>query len=288
MTNFLAVADLELGDLQAVLDMAAAMKKNPADYASVLTGKSVGLFFEKPSNRTRLSCEVGTVQLGAHPVVVKPDEIGMGSRESAEDVARVFDRYLDVIAMRVFDHSTLMTVADHAEAPVINMLSDVEHPLQALADCQTLAEHRPIAESTVAFIGDGNNVCRSLISAVTSLGGTVRVAAPDGYGPGPGYEDLVQLTTDPREAVAGADAVYTDVWVSMGESDHKRAAFDPYRVDGDLFSGADDDAIFLHCLPAHRGEEVTDEVMEHSRSRVFDQAENRMHAYKALLAHVAG
>ncbi len=287
MSDFLAVADLELDELSEVLTAAATMKERPADFAEVLAGRSVGLFFEKPSNRTRLSCEVGTVQLGAHPVVVKPDEIGLGSRESVEDVARVFDRYLDIIAMRVFDHATLMTVADHATAPVINMLSDVEHPLQALADCQTIAEHRPIEGATVAFIGDGNNVCRSLISAVTSLGGSVRVAAPEGYGPGPGYEDLAEVTTDPIEAVRGADVVYTDVWVSMGESDHKRAAFESYRVDENLFGHAAGDAIFMHCLPAHRGEEVTDEVMEHPRSRVFDQAENRMHAYKALLAHVA-
>lgn len=288
MSDFLAVADLEIDELNAVLATAAEMKESPDRFSTKLAGRSVGLFFEKPSNRTRLSCEVGTVQLGAHPVVVKPDEIGMGSRESAEDVARVFDRYLDVIAMRVFDHATLMTVADHASAPVINMLSDVEHPLQALADCQTIAEHRPIDGAVVAYIGDGNNVCRSLISAVTSLGGSVRVAAPDGYGPGPGYEDLATVTADPVEAVRGADVVYTDVWVSMGESDHKRDAFNAYQVDEGLFSHASEDAIFMHCLPAHRGEEVTDEVMEHPRSRVFDQAENRMHAYKALLAHVAG
>lgn len=287
MSDFLAVADLEVDDLRTVLESAADMKESPETYSGLLFGTAVGLFFEKPSNRTRLSCEVGTVQLGAHPVVVKPDEIGMGSRESTEDVARVFDRYLDVIAMRVFDHATLTTVADHASAPVINMLSDVEHPLQALADCQTIAEHRPIDGATVAYIGDGNNVCRSLISAVTSLGGSVRVAAPEGFGPGPGYDELAVVTTDPIEAVRGADVVYTDVWVSMGEADDKRGAFEAYQVDAELFGHAEGDAIFMHCLPAHRGEEVTDEVMEHPRSRVFDQAENRMHAYKALLAHVA-
>lgn len=286
MSDYLAVADLSVDELADVLSVAAAMKAQPERYRDLLSGMTVGLFFEKPSNRTRLSCEVGTVQLGAHPVVVKPDEIGMGSRESPEDVARVFDRYLDVIAMRVYDHMTLTTVADHAEAPVVNMLSDVEHPLQALADCQTIAEHRPIDGCTVAFVGDGNNVCRSLISAVTALGGSVRVAAPEGYGPGPGYDELATVTADPAEAVDGADVVYTDVWVSMGESDHKRNAFESFQVDSDLFSRAAGDAIFMHCLPAHRGEEVTDDVMEHPRSRVFDQAENRMHAFKALLAHV--
>lgn len=287
MTDLLAVADVE-NQLEEILSSAALMKSSPGDYRSVLEGRAVGLFFEKPSTRTRLSCEVGTVQLGAHPVVIKPEEVGLGTREAPEDVARVFDRYLDVIAMRVFDHQTLMTVADFAAAPVINMLSDVEHPLQALADCQTIMEHRPIEGSTVAFIGDGNNVCRSLVSAVTSLGGSIRVAAPEGYGPGPGYDDLATVTTDPIAAVRGADVVYTDVWVSMGESDHKRSAFEAYQVDRELFGHAAGDAIFMHCLPAHRGEEVSDEVMDHARSRVFDQAENRMHAYKALLAHVAG
>ncbi len=301
MTDYLMVPDLGADGLTRVLDLAARMKSDPSAYAGRLSGQRVGLFFEKPSTRTRVSCEVATVDLGAHPVVLKADEVGLGKREAVEDVARTLDRYLDVLALRVFDHQNLIAIADNAEAPVINLLSDRSHPCQALADLQTIAEHRPLSGGTVTYVGDGNNVCHSLMLGGAMTGVHMRVAAPPGYEP---HADVVahaehlaherggsvMVTNDVAAAVAGADVVYTDVWASMGqesEAEERKQPFLEYQVGEELFSTAASDAIFMHCLPAHRGEEVTHEVVEHKRSRVFDQAENRLHAFKALLLYVA-
>lgn len=301
--DFLTVADLGLEQLRVVLELAAAVKADPESYADRLDGRRVGLFFEKPSTRTRVSCEVATVDLGAHPVVLKQDEVGLGKREAVEDVARVLDRYLDVLAFRVFRHEDLEMLAAHAAAPVVNLLSDRSHPCQALADLQTVAEHRePIAGTTLTYVGDGNNVAHSLLIGGAMSGMHVRVACPVGYQPDPGVVakatsiaagtgGSVTVGNDAVELVSGSDVVYTDVWASMGEEDEaaaRRALFDPYRVDLELFEHAKGDAVFLHCLPAHRGEEVAHEVIEHERSLVFDQAENRMHAFKALLLHLTG
>jgi ornithine carbamoyltransferase len=298
--DLLSVTDLGRDGLLGVLATAAAVKADPASVAGRLSGRKVGLFFEKPSTRTRVSCEVACVDLGAAPLVLKQDEVGLGKRESVEDVARVLDRYLDVLAFRVFDHRNLIGLADNAEAPVINLLSDLEHPCQALADLQTLAESKPLAGSVVAFVGDGNNVCHSLMLAGAMAGVSLRVASPPGFEPssevvakarklgGAGVE--VTVGNDPAAAVRGADAVYTDVWASMGqeaEAAERRRLFAPYQVNENLFALAGQRAIFLHCLPAHRGDEVTDGVADHERSRIFDQAENRMHAFKALLLHLA-
>jgi len=299
--DFLSVTDLGTEGLAEVLAAAAAVKADPTAVAGHLAGRKVGLFFEKPSTRTRVSCEVACADLGAVPLVLKQDEVGLGKRESAADVARVLDRYLDVLAFRVFRHGDLVTIAQYASAPVINLLSDLEHPCQALADLQTLAESRPLAGATLAFLGDGNNVCHSLLLAGAMSGVSLRVASPPGYGPAaavvaqaralaaPGV--TIEIGNDPVSAVHGVDAVYTDVWASMGqeaEAAERRRLFEPYRVDERLFALAGPQAIFLHCLPAHRGDEVTDGVADHERSRIFDQAENRMHAFKALLLHVAG
>ena len=299
--DFLSVTDLGAAGLAEVLATAAAVKADPAPVAGRLAGRKVGLFFEKPSTRTRVSCEVAATDLGAVPLVLKQDEVGLGKRESVADVARTLDRYLDVLAFRVFRHGDLVSVAEYAQAPVINLLSDLEHPCQALADLQTLAEARPLSGASVAFIGDGNNVCHSLLLAGAMSGVSLRVASPPGYEPAeamvaqarrvaaPGV--TISVGNDPAAAVRGADAVYTDVWASMGqeaEAAERRRLFEPYRVDERLFSLAGPQAIFLHCLPAHRGDEVTDGVADHERSRIFDQAENRMHAFKALLLHVAG
>ncbi len=297
--DFVNVADLGHEGLATVLNFAAEVKTNREDVAGSRSGQRVGLFFEKPSTRTRVSCEVASADLGMVPLVLKQDEVGLGKRESVEDVGRVLDRYLDVLAFRVFDHDNLVKMAAVTAAPVINLLSDREHPCQALADLQTLAEHRRLQGATVAFIGDGNNVCNSLLIAGLMMGTTVRVASPPGNEPS---EEIVALaragatagaevfvTNDPAEAVNGADAVYTDVWASMGQEDEaaeRRQRFLPYQVNEALFEQAKDDAIFLHCLPAHRGDEVTDAVADHPRSRIFDQAENRMHAFKALLLHL--
>jgi ornithine carbamoyltransferase len=300
MSDFLSVADLSADELAAVLARAAAVKQDPGSVAGRHAGLKVGLFFEKPSARTRISTEVATADLGAVPIVLRQDEIGLGRREATEDVARVLDRYLDLIAFRVFSHAALVTVAEYAEVPVVNLLSDLEHPCQALADLQTVAEVRPLPGTVLTYVGDGNNVCNSLMLAGAMSGMTIRVTAPEGYEPDDGplkmaerlaaqHGGSVAVITDPAEAVAGADVVYTDVWTSMGQEDEaeeRKALFAPYRVDEALFDQAGPDAVFLHCLPAHRGEEVTDDVVEHRRSLVFDQAENRMHSFKALLLHL--
>lgn len=246
----------------------------------------------KQSVRTWVSCDVAAIQLGAHPVVIRNEQVGLGTRETPEDVGRVLERYLDLIGMRVFDHSDLDQLAAAVSVPVINLLSDREHPCQAVADLQTLAEHRELDGLELAYVGDGNNTCNSLLLAAAMSGVSIRIATPPGYEPDSHLvatarlRGVVLLTNDPAEAVSGADAVYTDVWASMGQEEEaaeRRRVFAPYRVDGDLFELAKPDAIFLHCLPAHRGEEVTDEVIEHPRSRVFDQAENRLHSFKAIL-----
>jgi ornithine carbamoyltransferase len=299
--DFLSVTDLGHDGLAEVLATAAAVKAEPERVAGRLAGRKVGLFFEKPSTRTRVSCEVATVDLGAAPLVLKQDEVGLGKRESVADVARTLDRYLDVLAFRVFRHGDLVTVAEYAAAPVINLLSDLEHPCQALADLQTLAEARPLAGASLAFLGDGNNVCHSLLLAGAMSGVSVKVASPPGYEPAPAVVArarslaapgvTIEIGNDPEGAVRGVDAVYTDVWASMGqeaEAAERRRLFEPFRVDERLFALAGPRAIFLHCLPAHRGDEVTDGVADHERSRIFDQAENRMHAFKALLLSVAG
>lgn len=300
--DLLTIPDLDGGGLSEVLRLAADAKQRPDVYAGRLAGAKVGLFFEKPSTRTRVSCEAAVVDLGAHPVVLRRDEIGLGSREAVEDVARVLDRYLDVLALRVFDHAHLEVMAAYATAPVVNLLSDVGHPCQALADLQTIAEHRPLEGTVLAYLGDGNNVCHSLLLAGAMSGMHVRVAGPLGYEPdmdvverahslADGVGGSVSVGNDAAKAAVGADVVYTDVWASMGQEDEagdRKAPFQPYRVDLELFETAAPDAIFLHCLPAHRGEEVTHDVMEHSRSVVFDQAENRMHSFKALLLHLTG
>lgn len=301
MSDFLEVSDLGAEGLRTTLELAAEVKRDPAAAAGRLAGRRVGLFFEKPSTRTRVSCEVATVDLGAHPVVLKADEVGLGKREAVEDVARTLDRYLDVLAFRVFDHTNLESVADHASAPVINLLSDRSHPCQALADLQTIAEHRDLGGTTVAFVGDGNNVCHSLMLGGAMSGVHLRVAAPPGYAPLPDvvaeaerlalrHGGSITVGSDPVAAVEDTDVVYTDVWTSMGqetEAQDRFTRFAAFQIDDAMFARAAADAVFLHCLPAHRGEEVSASVLEHERSRVFDQAENRMHAFKALLLHLA-
>jgi ornithine carbamoyltransferase len=302
MSDFLMVTDLGSDGLAETLRLADDSKRNLSAYAGRLRGRKVGLFFEKPSTRTRVSCEVATVELGAHPVVLKADEVGLGRREAVEDVARTLDRYLDVLAFRVFDHGNLETMAPLTQAPIINLLSDRSHPCQALADLQTIAEHRPLAGAKVAYIGDGNNVCHSLMLAGAMTGVEVRIAGPAGYQPAvditsrateiaAGTGGGISVTTNVAEAVAGADVVYTDVWTSMGqeaEAEERNRMLMPFQVTRELFESAADDAIFMHCLPAHRGEEATEDVLEHPRSRIFDQAENRMHSFRGLLLYLCG
>ena len=293
--DYLRVADFGVDGLRNALDLSQRAKQNPSEFGSALTGREVGLFYMKPSTRTRVSTEVAVSQLGGRPMTLRDEEVGLGKREAPADVARTLDRYLDILALRVFDHEHLDIIAAHAEAPVVNLLSDLEHPCQALADVQTMAEARALPGSVLTFIGDGNNVCHSLMTAAAMLEVEVRVAAPEGYEPLPEYVELaskyssVTVTTDVNAAVEGADFVYTDVWASMGQEDEvaeRRRLFEGYRVNEELFGRASDEAIFLHCLPAHRGEEVTDGVADHARSRIFDQAENRMHSFKGTLLHL--
>ncbi|MCP4968259.1 MAG: ornithine carbamoyltransferase [bacterium] len=302
MSHFLMVPDLGSDGLTEALRLAADSKRDLTEYAGAMRGQKVGLFFEKPSTRTRVSCEVATVELGAHPVVLKADEVGLGKREAVEDVGRVLDRYLDMLAFRVFDHQNLVKMAGSSAAPVVNLLSDRSHPCQALADLETIAEHMPLDEAKVAYIGDGNNVCHSLMLAGAMSGSEIRVAGPAGYEPGAdivaeassiaaGSGGRIMVTRDVAEAVEGADVVYTDVWTSMGQESEAADRIEmlmPYQVTRELFESAADDAIFMHCLPAHRGEEVTNEVLEHGRSRIFDQAENRMHSFRGLLLYLNG
>jgi len=287
--SFLSVADAGPEGLGRLVELSMDLKRDPDRHRGVLAGKSVGLFFEQPSLRTWVSSTAAAALLGAHPIPIHQQSSGVGTREEPADVARVLDGYLDVLGMRVFEHSLLEELDAHMEAPVVNLLSDWEHPCQAVADMVTIAEQRSLAGSSLAYVGDGNNVCHSLMPGVARLGGRMRVVSPPGFEP---REELVArgegriMVTPDVEAVDGADVVYTDVWASMGqeaEASERALAFAGYRVDEDLFARARPDAIFLHCLPAHRGEEVTDAVVDHPRSRVFDQAENRLHSMKAIL-----
>lgn len=297
MKQLLSIVDVSPPELVDLVSLAGRVKADPSSVAGALNGKSIGLFFMKQSLRTWVSCDVAAMQLGVHTVVIRNEQVGLGSRESPEDVGRVLERYLDLLGMRVFDHADLERIAGSVSVPVINLLSDREHPCQAVADLQTLAEHKDLDGLQLAYVGDGNNTCNSLLLAAAMSGVSIRIATPRGYEPDPHLvaaariHGVVVLTSDPVEAVSGADAVYTDVWASMGqeaEAAERRKLFAPYRVDLSLFEKAKPDALFLHCLPAHRGEEVTDEVIEHPRSRVFDQAENRLHSFKAILLTALG
>lgn len=287
---------LEVDDLSA-LEVREVLALSSGPVPAVLEGQGMALLFEKPSARTRNSMEMAVVQLGGHPLTIRPDEIGLDTRETVEDVTRTLCCYHSMIGARVFEHSKVERMAAISTVPVVNMLSDDAHPLQALADVLTLAENLggvdALSGRSIAFVGDGNNVARSLAIACGMVGMQVRVATPVGYGLSDADVARIRavgtelvVTTDPAAAVDGADAVYTDVWASMGREDEaarRRADFGGFTVDDALLTGVADDAIFLHCLPAHRGEEVSDAVLEGGRSRVWQQAENRMHAARGAL-----
>jgi ornithine carbamoyltransferase len=291
LRHVLEVDDLSVGELVRVLDLA----DEPATARpALLAGRTVGLYFEKPSLRTRHSCEVAVVQLGGHPLTFRQDEIGVGHREPIEDVARVVSGYHAALGARVYDHGLLERLAFSATVPVVNLLSDRGHPCQALADLLTMRQaFGDLAGATLAWVGDFNNVARSLALGATLLGMKVNVACPPGYAPtdadldrlrAAGAEPLV--TARPDEAVAGAQAVHTDVWASMGqeqEAEARSRAFEGFRVDGRLMAAAAPGAVFMHCLPAHRGEEVAAEVVDGPQSRVIPQAHNRVHAFRGLL-----
>lgn len=285
--NFITGEELGAFELGKLLDRAAELKAGRGERlgADALAGRSIALVFEKPSTRTRISFEVGVAELGATPVVLRGDELQLSRGESVADTARVLSRYVDAIVIRSGSHEAVAELAATAEVPVVNALTPLHHPCQALADLLTLRERcGELAGRRLAYVGDGNNVARSLAIAGELAGVEIAVAAPPGYQLEQGHG--AKLSADPRAAVAGADAIYTDVWVSMGdeaEADRRRADLAPFRIDADLLAAAKDDAIVLHCLPAHPGEEIAAEVLYGERSAVWDQAENRLHAQKALL-----
>ncbi len=297
MKHLLSINDLSRDDAHFLLAEAVRLKKERAEFPErqmqTLRGQTLAMIFEKPSLRTRVSFDVGMQHLGGHSLALAPADIGLGTRESIADVARVLGRMCDGLMARVFHHQTVAELAQWANVPVINGLCDVEHPCQALADLLTLHECKGLDGRKVAYVGDGNNVCHSLMLLCAKLGVSFAAATPEGYDPDASFVERarqdgeVSITHDAREAVENADAVYTDVWTSMGqeeESAHRLQVFPPFQINDQLMSNAKPDAIVLHCLPAHRGEEITDRVLEGAQSRVFEQAENRLHAQKAVLS----
>ncbi len=296
--DLISIHDFSPDELSCALELAAAMKARPADFRGILSGKQIALFFEKPSLRTRLTFEAGINSLGGASFFVDQTQSRLGAREPLSDVAHNLERWIDGIVLRTFSHETVTTMARHASIPVINALSELEHPCQAMADMLTLQEHfGELRGVRLAYVGDGNNVAHSLMLAAASLGASITVGTPKGYEPDAAVTDVarhlgnvsggsVRLTNDAVEAVAGADAVYTDVWASMGqeqEAADRSQIFAPFQVNQKLFSRAAKHAVFMHCLPAHRGDEVMASVIDSPRSVVFDQAENRLHVQKSIL-----
>ena len=301
MKDFLSIADLTGESLRSLINEAIEMKNN--GWSSVLEHKVLALTFEKPSLRTRTSFEVGMRQLGGFAIYLSPQEIGLGKREPIPDVARVLSRYADAIAVRTFAQVNLEIMAEYANVPVINALSDAEHPCQALADLMTIYEKKgDLKKLTLAYVGDGNNVANSLLLASALAGMNFNIAAPSGYAIDEKYWNKAQAfadssgsalfrTTDPQEAVKNADVLYTDVWTSMGqeaEAEKRRQIFADYQINDKLISAGRNNIIIMHPLPAHAGEEVAAGVLDRDQSVVFDQAENRLHAQKALLARLLG
>lgn len=300
MKDFLAIADYTPEDIQAILDQAVELKKEWSEKGNppLFKNKVLAMIFQKPSLRTRVSFDMAMRHLGGDALYLSPAEIGLGKRESIADVARVISGYVDVIMARVFDHQHVLELAKWADIPVINGLSDYNHPCQAAADALTIQENLGNLKGlNVTYIGDGNNVSVSLMHICAKLGANFTIANPEGYGMDQEAVALgekfaresgstIRQLTDPVESVQGAQAVYTDTWVSMGQDEEaakRKAVFPPYQVNQKLLEGAEKDAIVLHCLPAHRGEEITDEVADGPHSRLFPQAHNRLHAQKSIL-----
>jgi len=296
--DLVSTRDLGPSGVEAVLHLAGIMKMRPADFRGALAGKQMVMFFEKPSLRTRLTFEAGMSSLGGATFFVDQTHERLDGREKLSDIAHNLERWVDAIVLRTFAQETIAGMAEYASVPVINALSDLEHPCQALADYFTLQERfGDLKNICLAYVGDGNNVANSLLLTCACLGSTIRVATPAGYGPNAEIVAdareiaeqtgaVIDILSDPHTAVAGVDAVYTDAWASMGQEHEagKRARiFPPYQMNDELVAGADPHAVFMHCLPAHRGEEITDAVMDSERSVVFDQAESRLHVQKAIL-----
>jgi ornithine carbamoyltransferase len=302
-SDLVSTRDLGPAGVDAVLHLAGIMKSRPADFRRVLTGRQIVMFFEKPSLRTRLTFEAGMVSLGGTAMFIDQTHERLDAREKLSDVAHNLERWVDLIVLRTFSQRTIEGMAQHASVPVINALSDLEHPCQALADYLTLLERfGDVKNRCLAYVGDGNNVAHSLLLTCACLGSSIRVATPVGYALDPEIvaaareiaEETgadISLLTDPQEAVFGADAIYTDAWTSMGqerEENERGKIFPPYQVNAGLMAKAAPHAVFMHCLPAHRGLEVTDAVIDSPQSVVFEQAENRLHVQKAILYLLLG
>jgi ornithine carbamoyltransferase len=296
--HFLTLDSLGHEGVREILDLSHRFKREPGQHRGALAGGRVGMIFDKPSTRTRVSLEDAAWALGMLPIVLRPDELQLGHGETVADTARVLSRYLSALTIRTFAHARVEELAANSSIPIINALTDDHHPCQALADAMTLEESLgDLRGRRVAFVGDGNNVAHSLIQAAGYLGFTLAIATPEGYRPdaaivtagrvhGEETGGRIELVTDPRDAVRAADAVYTDVWASMGkeaEREERRQVFAGYTVNAAMMASAGPGAIFLHCLPAHRGDEVTDAVMDGPQSRVWDQAENRIYTEQAIL-----
>jgi ornithine carbamoyltransferase len=297
MTDFLSIRDFSSTQIQRLLDLAIRIKHNPQSYSRRLAGKTLALILEKPSLRTRVTFDVAIHQLGGFSLYLSPAEIKLGQRESLYDVARNLERMVQGIMIRTFAHENVVRMAEYASIPIINGLTDYSHPCQAMADFLTIYEAKHKTDLKIAFIGDGNNVAHSLMFAGAQLASEIWIASPPGFEPK--HEAMewaferalhtggsVNITNNPMEAAFGADVIYADVWTSMGqesEAEERKRVFAPFQVNTELFSRAKDDCIFLHCLPAHRGEEVTAEIIDGPRSLVFQQAENRLHVQKAVL-----
>lgn len=297
--NLISIADLSGEDILRLIQSAEAFRARRGRHGQPLEGKSLAMIFEKPSTRTRVSLEVVAWELGGHPLYLSANELQLGRGETIADTARVLSRYVHGITARVHSHGTVLQLAEHASVPVINALSDWEHPLQILADLQTMSQNFQALDGLqIGWIGDGNNVCNSLILASAILRMEITVASPPGYGPKAEILEEARalggsprVVEEPEEAAGGADVLVTDTWVSMGdeaEEAERLRVFGRYQINSQLMDLAGDGAIALHCLPAHRGQEITDEVMDGPRSRVFDEAENRMHTSKAVMAWLMG
>jgi len=301
--DFISIHDLTPDEYDQILKMTVDMKKHPHRFHKSLKRRILAMIFQKPSLRTRMTFEVGMLELGGEAIYLAPSDIQLGSREGIFDVGKNLERWVDGIMLRTFAHQIILDLAASTQIPVINALTDLLHPCQAMADFFTLLEKKEGRTGlTLAFVGDGNNVCHSLMFAAAKSGTKMVVATPAGYEPNPeivrqALEDgkatgfSLKLTADPAEAASGADAIYTDVWASMGqeaEKEKRAKIFAPYQINAKLMSHAKSDALFMHCLPAHRGEEVSDEVIDSRNSVVYDQAENRLHVQKVIMLLLMG
>ncbi len=303
LDNFISIHDLTLYQFSKILDISREIKDNPHRFRNKLKGKILAMIFQKPSLRTRMTFEVGMLQLGGEAVYLSPSDIQIGTRETVYDMGKNLERWVDAIMIRTFAHQNVIDLAQACHIPVINALTDLLHPCQAMADFFTLKEKRgDLANFKLAYVGDGNNVCHSLLSAAAKAGSKMSVATPPGYEPDPEIRKQAEedgketgagfsFTNDPSEAVENADAVYTDTWASMGQEQEKEKRgeiFAPFQVNKSLMAKAKEGVFFMHCLPAHRGEEVTDDVIDSSQSIVYDQAENRLHIQKVIMLSLLG